>query len=291
MLFPKFIPCALLMGLVLCGHHTTYAGAQDGSVGPPPNILVIHREFVKPGMAGALHDTSESAFISAIRKHHSTARYIGVVSQSGLSRVLFLGGYPTLAAWEEENNAMGSDAALSADLEKATVADGALLTSYEQSVWRYRPDLSVKPGVNQGDRYMEIYQFNVRPGHRQEWEQMAAMIADGYKKGDPAGHWDIFQSVFGSAGNSYLVIIPLKNLGELDEAHANGGKFEGAMGPDGLKKLDQLSAEAVESMSINLFQFSPKMSYPPDRFIKADPEFWKTSAAGEEESHAGGSTR
>jgi len=28
----------------------------------------------------------------------------------------------------------------------------------------------------------------------------------------------------------------------------------------------------------NLFEIDPKMSYPPDAFVKADPDFWKPKA-------------
>ena len=29
----------------------------------------------------------------------------------------------------------------------------------------------------------------------------------------------------------------------------------------------------------NLFQISPKMSYPPESWVKAEPDFWKPKAA------------
>lgn len=287
---PKFIPSALLMGFVLCCAGTTAANAQGDVLGPPPNILVIQREFVKPGRAGAAHEKSESAFIRAMRDHHATVRYVGMTSQSGVSRALFLNGYPTLAAWEKENTGVAGDPALAEDVERASVADGDLLSSYEQSVWRYRPDLSRKPGVAKGDRYMEILQFNVRPGHAQEWEQIAAMVKDGYEKGDPTGHWDIFQSIFGTPGSSYLVIIPMKSLAEVDQDHANSKKFEDAMGKDGLMKLDQMTAEAVSASSTNLFQFNPKMSFPPDAWVKADPGFWNAGTTEGEQKSADSST-
>jgi hypothetical protein len=51
------------------------------------------------------------------------------------------------------------------------------------------------------------------------------------------------------------------------------------MGPDGMKKLSELSAACIESSQTNLFQFNPKMSYPPEEWIKADPGFWKPTMA------------
>jgi len=40
-----------------------------------------------------------------------------------------------------------------------------------------------------------------------------------------------------------------------------------------------LSAAAIESSQTNLFAFNPRMSYPADEWVKADPEFWKPKAA------------
>ena len=55
--------------------------------------------------------------------------------------------------------------------------------------------------------------------------------------------------------------------------------FAAAMGEDGMKKLDELAAVAIESSESNLFMFNPKMSYVSDDWVKADPEFWKPKAA------------
>jgi len=32
-------------------------------------------------------------------------------------------------------------------------------------------------------------------------------------------------------------------------------------------------------VQVNLFAFNPKMSYPSDAWVKADPSFWKPAAA------------
>jgi hypothetical protein len=46
-----------------------------------------------------------------------------------------------------------------------------------------------------------------------------------------------------------------------------------------MKKLAELSAAAIDSSQTNLFAFNPRMSYPADDWVKADPEFWKPKAA------------
>jgi hypothetical protein len=56
-------------------------------------------------------------------------------------------------------------------------------------------------------------------------------------------------------------------------------QFAENMGGEGMKKLSELESSAVEFTQTNLFLFNPAMSYPPDAWVKADPEFWKPKAA------------
>ena len=58
-----------------------------------------------------------------------------------------------------------------------------------------------------------------------------------------------------------------------------GKDFEAAMGPEGMKRLGELSAASIQESQTNLFVFNPRMSYPRDEWVKADPDFWSPKAA------------
>jgi len=75
------------------------------------------------------------------------------------------------------------------------------------------------------------------------------------------------------------VFNPMKTLAEADESMGDSKKFEAALGESGMKKLSELAAACIESSQTNLFQFNPKMSYPAEEWIKADPDFWKPKMA------------
>jgi hypothetical protein len=250
--------------------------AQENGLLPSPKFLLIDREFVKPGREGAPHETTEGAFTRALAASKTaSSHYTAGVSLSGPSRVLFLYSYPSLAAIEAEHKAIDSDPVLSAALDRAAVADGDLLSASDSSTWTQRPDLSLNPGFRVGTHYEEISQFNVRPGHYREWEELVKMVIDGYKRGVPEAHWGMYEEVYGSPGGSYLVISTVKSAADLDNEFASGKKFEEAMGAEGLKKMEALEASCVESRMTNLFWIDPKMSNPSEAMTKADPEFWK----------------
>jgi hypothetical protein len=272
--------CLVFLGLVT---GPGVAAAQDGAGAgtPPPKVLVIQRELLKPGRAGNTHLKTESAFVQAMTAAKWPMHYFAAESQSGVSRALFFIGYPSFAAWEKDNADMAKNATLTAAFDRAALADGEQLTEFSTGVYGYRDEMSLRANVDIAHmRYFEISRFKVRPGHEKDWSELVKMYKDGYEKGIPNAHWAVFESMYGDQnGGLFLVFNPMKSLAEVDEGMGDSKKFEAAMGADGMKKLSELAAACIESAQTNLFQFNPKMSYPPEEWIKADPGFWKPTMA------------
>jgi hypothetical protein len=246
--------------------------AQD--VLPTSKILVISREYTKPGKDGAPHQMVESAYPRALAASKISNHYYALVSMSGPPRVLFFHGYASFADWAASNRNPTTDSSLSATLDRTNAADGDLLSSKDYSVWTKRDDLSLDPGFRVGARYQEVLQFVIRPGHYKEWEELVKLVVDGYKKGVPGAHFGTYEEAYGSPGGAFLVLITVKSAADLDAEEGQGKQFEEALGAEGMKKMAELEAACVESRQTNLFFIDPKMSYPPEAFVKADPDFW-----------------
>jgi hypothetical protein len=123
---------------------------------------------------------------------------------------------------------------------------------------------------------MEITQFVVKPGHTQDFEAAAKLYIDGSKKGNIDTNFATFQLVYGTnTSNVFIVITTLKSLADTDKEMGFDEQFARAVGESGMKKLNDLTAASIESQMNNLFAINPKMSYPPDEWIKAEPSFWK----------------
>jgi hypothetical protein len=89
----------------------------------------------------------------------------------------------------------------------------------------------------------------------------------------------VYGGVDNSGGHAFLVVIPLKSMADADQMISSGKAFAAAMGDEGMKKLAELEASCIESEQTNLFAFSPKLSYPPDQWVKDEPSFWKPKVA------------
>jgi hypothetical protein len=236
---------------------------------------VIQREYTKPGRDGTAHQTTEAGFIRAAAAGKAPFHYTAFTSMSGPNRALFFSGYESLAAVETERKGMSTS--LQVALDKAMIADGDVLSAQDSSVWMVDPDLSQNTnGPRVGSRYMIVRQYVVKPGHTGEWEEVVKMVLDGYKKANTGAHWSMYRMIFGnSTGPTYLVLTSVKSMTELDDMFASDPKFAEAVGEEGLKKLDKLEAECVESSMSNIFLIDPKMSIPTDAMVKAEPDFWK----------------
>jgi hypothetical protein len=267
----------LCVCLALVGAEAVAAQASGDHA--PPKVLSITREWVKPGRTGAIHEKTESLFVQTFARAKWPTHYIGMESLSGKSRALFFTGYDSFEAWEKDNAAEAQNAAFSAAFAHAALVDGELLDAFDQSLWSYDEDDSNSGGVNIATmRYFEIERFQIRPGHEEEWIQIMKLVKPALMKGMPDDHWAMYVAAYGIPQPTYIVLTPMKSATEIDRTFAQGAKFVAAMGADGMKKLSELSAVAIESSETNLFSFNPRMSYVGEDWAKADP-FWKTMPA------------
>lgn len=255
------------------------AVAQNSGSNGPPKILSVAREWTKPGKNGMSHEKTESAFVQAMTKAKWPTHYLAAESQSGKPRVLFFVGYDSFEAWEKDMKATEKNTTLSAELDRANMADGELLSGVDQGVLMYREELSLRPNVDIPHmRYFEISRFHVKQGHDKDWEALVKMYQSGFEKIEGT-HWAMYQIVYGQEDGTYIIFNPIKSAAEIDREMADWPKFEAALGGDGMKKLAELTAATVDSSETNLFTFNPRMSYVSEDWIKADPDFWKSKPA------------
>ncbi len=134
---------------------------------------------------------------------------------------------------------MDKNPVLTADVERASVADGELLESVDSLVYTYDEDLSYRPHPDVvSARYMEISVFKVKAGHGKGFEELVKMAIDANKKAGASAHW---------------------------------ATFEAAIGEEGMRKFREGIASIVEASHSELFAFNPHMSYVAPEWIKADP--------------------
>jgi hypothetical protein len=268
--------CLLFTGLSLTGAISAAAQDQTAGTTPPPKVLQIVNEALKPGQGGNPHMKTESAFVQALRNANWPTHYFGMDALSGKSRAVFFTGYDSFEAWQKDMNSTMKNTSLAAAIDSAAVADGALLDSLETSVYVYREDLSLRAPVDIPHmRYMEISIYNVRPGHEHDWETLVTMYMAALEK-VPNAHWATFEKMYGTttSGARFIAISPMKSLAQVDQEMLDGKAFAAATTEEQKQKIRDLTASTTESTESHIFAINPKMSYVPDSWVKADPTFW-----------------
>ena len=247
------------------------AMAQEGA---PPNVIQIYREEVKPGK-GAAHEKVEAGWPRAFAKAKSPTHYLAMTSVSGPTEAWFITGHDSLAAWEKDTQNNDKNPALSAELLQLSAQDGELLSNVRSVVAVYRPEMSYRAnGINIGEmRYFYVTTVRLRPGS--SYSDMNKITLAAHEKANVPERWAVFQVTYGMPSGTYLFIQPLKSLAEVDAfPQTHGEAYQAAIGEDGTKKLRELANAGVISTETNIFAFSPKMSYPSEKTIAADPAFW-----------------
>jgi len=273
--FASLVPlCCLITGLSFTPAVTTAAQAQTTTT-PPPPVLEITTEVTKPYQGGTPHEKTEALFAQAARDSKWPEHYLGMTALTGKERAIFVQGYESFADWQKDMNASHKDAAYAAKIDNALAADSALLESVSTSAFVYRDDLSLRGPVDVGQmRYFEITVFHVRLGHEKDWENLSKMYMDAYDKVAGA-HWATFQKMYGTdSGGTFIIVTPMKSLGEADQEIVDDKNLSSTVSGDQMKKMMDLGTATIESIESNLFVVNPKMSYPMDKWVAADPTFW-----------------
>ncbi|MGA7521678.1 MAG: hypothetical protein WBW84_04305 [Acidobacteriaceae bacterium] len=251
------------------------ATAQDAGPTPPPNVLVIQREYLKPGMAGSLHARSEGNFVRAEEAAKWPTHYIAMDSMSGPNRALFVFAYDSFEAWGKDEEAQNANPALAAAIDQASQTDGELLSRYESHTFVYHPEMSVHAPVDvPHQRYWEFTSFRIKPGHDKEWSELVKMYVDGFNK-IPDAHWALFESKWGeNNGGIWVSINPMRSLAEADRGMADTKAFFAAEGDANMQHAGELAAACIESVQTNLFVVNPKESYVDASWATTAPEIW-----------------
>ena len=265
---------------VLCGLAVTSAAqAQMAAPEPPPKVLQIFRETVKPGHSAA-HAKVEAGWPAAFTKARWPSNFFAMTSMSGPNEAWFISGWDSYAAFEKDSQDAEKNTAFDAETSRLNAIDGEHLTNTVGMFATYREDLSYRAGVNIAQmRYFLLTTFRVKPGRGAEFAAARKMVQAAHEKLNMDEHWAMFQVTSGAPAGTYLLFLPIKSMAEMDAAQEMHGKaYDASMGEENQKKLSDLTNASVDSSTSVILRFSPKMSYPPKEWVAADA-FWAPPAA------------
>jgi hypothetical protein len=242
---------------------------------PPPPLIQRYREVVKIGRGDA-HEANEHAWSGAIAKSKIPFFTVALTAMTGSNDAWFMSGWPSFKAFDDANTALAKDKEYTAASNALGLKDADYVSDGSATLWALRPDLSYRDTVAWSQ--MHAYQMitiRARPGHDGDLKKIAVKLRETHVAAHTSAHWAMYQGMMGVPDGTYLVLIPLKSVAELDVGMKEDAQFGAALGEAGGKELDKLSSDGVISVQTDLFAVSARMSYVSEDWRASDADFWK----------------
>ncbi len=262
--------------LLLSAVSVAPLAAQTAAVNPPPppSVLWIQRELVKPGK-GSAHNEWEAGWPAAFGKSNWPTTYLAANALTGSNEAWFFIGYPSFEAMEKDMGQMDANASLTAEMKRLGAGESDFLESTSGVLAQYIPSVSYKPVVDIPKmRYFEILRYAMKPGHEGDFIKAATIYKDGFTKAGIDNHWATYRVVSGMPAGTYLVIVPMRSLSMFDRTGSEDEAMARALGPEQMGALGKLVTDGVATVQSQIFAFNPKMSYVSKEWKAADP-FWR----------------
>ncbi|MDP8979658.1 MAG: hypothetical protein M3O35_03590 [Acidobacteriota bacterium] len=260
---------------------TTFPSIAQDQTNPPPMLRVI-REDIKPGR-GAAHERIEAGYVRAFAKS-KYPNYLAMTSLTGPDQAWFLEPYATYAALESSLQLVDHDAVLKKQLDQLDSQDGDMRSGGRNMILVYQKDLSYRAEDLIRDipkaHYMRIQTIRIKSGHGTEFAEVRKTLNAALAKMNVAAPAAVYTVASGAPAGTYIILRPADSLKALDPGPPAAMTIQQAMGGDAaFASYRKSNNDLVVSSENTLFSFNPKMSYPPKRFVDADPDFWTPKAS------------
>lgn len=247
----------------------------------PPNVLVVSREEIKPGSMAA-HTKSAVTFVSVANRVNAANYRIGLTPISGDDNaVVYLEAHPSFAALETARRAFDDAIAANAAMRAEVDRDGHLHASQRTAIYRYRADLSHRPGSMEDvarARYMTMQTTRVKIGRQPDYVEYVRRQVAAREKANSALRTAVYQNVSG-APFTFLIFTTARSLSEWDDnvarAEANQKAIEDALGgAEAARQQRLILADVVAETASATYAMSPEISRPLPQLMAFDPGFW-----------------
>ncbi len=244
------------------------------STAPPKYALLVHQEF-PAGKAAARQKLSTEISRDFDRLKIPNC-WIEMEAWTGTPNALFFDAFDSYEQMEKAHDFLADGYAKHPELARGSQAIAELMTSMKTVVAIKRGDLGYHVDrINLSKvRYMRIVIAHIRPGHENEFTESFKTLAAAYEKINSPNPWMVYQVDTGIPRPTFLVIVPMRELAEMDKLLANATAVRGAEGEAGVNRIQEITREVYESSEVQLYVVSPQMSHVSPAFAAGDSAFW-----------------
>jgi len=123
-------------------------------------------------------------------------------------------------------------------------------------------------------RLLRTTAVHLKPGHVSDFEALMKDVKEAAEKNADTRTVFVSQVVEGSKGATFYVSTLRLSMAGFD----HNPTLREILGDEGLKKYQQISADAVEIADSTLYRITPELSNPPEEVAKVALDFWRPKA-------------
>ncbi len=119
-------------------------------------------------------------------------------------------------------------------------------------------------------RLLRTTAVHIRPGHASDFEALMKDVKEAAEKNADTRTVFVSQVIEGGKGATFYVSTLRSTMAGFD----HNPTLREIVGDDGVKKFQQMNAEAVEVADSTLYRFNAELSNPPEEVAKVAMDFW-----------------
>lgn len=276
-------PLALLFAVLA---FVTASGAQSkGSstpAGPPKFLRMVQREL-KPGTETA-YDAGESEVIASYTRENVAVYWLGLQSITGPPEALSVSLFDSTDDMGKSTQALDEALASHADIRQSqdhllqeNTSSGATVIAVKRDDMGFRPNTIDLAKT----RILRVSTIFVHPGYERAFVQAEWTLSAADEKVNAQAPWAVYQVNAGLPVPTFIVLTPMRSLGDLDQALATDSALQKPENATVEEQLEELSRVAYGSVETHLFRVDQRTSHVSTDFAAGDPQFWNVAPAAE----------
>jgi hypothetical protein len=267
---------AILLSLVCASILSAQDAKAANPAAAPPNVLLLVHQEILPGRASD-RQRLETSLSRACDRLDVPNFWIDLQSLTGPREAVFFDTFDSFEHLEKSDADWRQFYAFHPDLARVNDDIDALVGS-ERTIIAVRRDdvgyLADRIDLSES-RFMRILEVRLFPGHESDFVEALRILAEAYTKIKADTPWMVYQVNLGMSSPSFLILMPMSELGQNDDLLSLRDNQLSAEGEEGAERLKQIARESYASAESNLYAVKPEMSHVSKEFAAEDPDFWR----------------
>jgi len=264
----------------ICALFATASRAQTNqtinAAGQPPKILNVVHQLLIPGKGSAY-----SQLLDRIAATYAQAQipvyWIQSQSLTGPYGEMSLNFFDSFADADAASN----------DLTHAVAGHPGLAQMQEQLLGDVSSDINaiavrrddISYRANSIDfskaRILRVATILVRQGHEEEFAEAIKGLREAYERLHANAFWVTYQVNAGAPSTTFVILMPMRSLTEMDDYIARTSQLRGVEGPTIASRLQEIARNAYVSWDSELYMVDAAASHVSREFAVGDPQFWQ----------------